>query len=247
MRIRAVNFGKRQAKIVFAGAIYFCFTNAALPQVVTPKGSLAAHGAVSAHDELAKLLPVGIASVGPVKTGPSTTMPLAGSSMGSAKTHNLDSAPADAIPHDDAAYNDLVNKLTREQYILTLESKNADLKKKIADTQAGGEVMGPSNSLIVAPPASLLPQSNGVVMPPASLPAPVMAPAAPRTKSSDLLRITAIVGVGSHYIATVVDHGVEVSVTEGSTLSNGWMVQSIAPSTVVLIHAHRRRILHVES
>ncbi|MEY2152288.1 hypothetical protein AB7849_15390 [Rhodanobacter sp. 115] len=149
-----------------------------------------------------------------------------------------------SIPTDDDAYNHLIAQLDKEHYVLTLESQNADLKKKIADAQGASL---PAPSVIVAPPASMTPQSgvpgaparggvSSITFPDPTAPAPVAA----------TLRLVSVLGIGGSYQANVLDHGVDNIVHTGSTLSDGWHVEQIAPSTVELVRGRRHRILHVE-
>lgn len=159
----------------------------------------------------------------------------------------VDATPASAsasVPTDDDAYNHLVTQLDKEHYVLTLESQNADLKKKIADAQGASL---PAPSVIVAPPANMTPQSgvpgaparggvSSITFPDPTAPAPVAAS----------LRLMSVLGIGGSYQATVVDHGVDCIVHTGSTLSDGWHVERIAPSSVELVRGRRHRVLHVE-
>lgn len=160
-------------------------------------------------------------------------------------------ADNNAIPLDDAAYQAMVSRLDREHYILQLESKNAELKKKLAAVPSANLDLPPP-SIIVSPPAGMTPQNGttGVVAPvPAShgttvahvtLPDFGAAPARPAP-----LRVTEVLGVAGRYQATVVDHGVDNIVHEGSTLSDGWYIQRIAPSTVLMVRGRHHRLLHV--
>lgn len=153
---------------------------------------------------------------------------------------------ADAIPADDSAYNDLVSKLGREHYVLTLQSQNAELKKKIADSLNEGSSL-PAPSVIVAPPASMTPQSGIPGAPPhGDISSITLAdPSHSEGSSTQPLRLTSVIIVGGNYQATLVDHGVDCTVHVGSTLSEGWYVDRIAPSSVELSHGRRHRVLHV--
>ena len=152
-----------------------------------------------------------------------------------------------SVPSDDAAYNHLVSQLEKEQYVLTLQSKNADLKKKIADSQGDVSLPAPQ-SVIVAPPASMTPQ-NGVPSNPARGGASSITfpdPSAPALPSQAPLRLASVFSAGGNYVATVIDHGVSINdVHVGRTLSDGWYVESVAPSTVELSRGRRHLILHV--
>lgn len=149
------------------------------------------------------------------------------------------------VPADDAAYNHLVSQLEKEQYLLTLQSKNADLRKKIAESQGDASLPAPQ-SVIVAPPASMTPQ-NGVPSDPArgggvsSITVPNATPA----PVQEDLRLASVIGVGGNYQATVIDHGVDCTVHVGSTLSDGWYVNQIAPSSIELSRGRSHRVLHV--
>lgn len=155
-------------------------------------------------------------------------------------------ADQSSIPSDDRAYNDQVARLEREHYYLLLESQNADLRKKIAESQGDSASLSPP-SVIVAPPASMTPQSGVPGAPPhggvSSITLPDAVP--PAASIGDGMRLTSVVGVGGNYQAYMVDHGVDMPVHVGSTLSDGWRVERIAPSSIELTRGRRHRVLHI--
>lgn len=189
--------------------------------------------------------PVSVAATGAHPLLPLAATPAAATNPATAPGASLMSDTPTDVPTEDAAYNHLVSQLEKEQYVLTLESKNADLRKKIADSQNGTSLPMPQ-SVIVAPPASMTPQ-NGVPSDPArgggvsSITVPDAAPA----PIQEDLRLASVIGVGGNYQATVIDHGVDCTVHVGSTLSDGWYVDRIAPSSIELSRGRRHRVLHV--
>lgn len=150
-------------------------------------------------------------------------------------------ATAPVAPGSDADFYAQESALERETQLLTLQSKIASLKAKIAQS-ADGSGSIPPPSVIVAPPASMTPQS-GVVS--HGTGTSVSIPLGGVPSVTPVLSLSSVLGVDGDYSAVVVDHGVDCTVHEGSVLSDGWQVERIAPSTVVLVRGRHRRILHV--
>lgn len=153
----------------------------------------------------------------------------------------------DPVPADDADFYVREAALQREQALLQLEAGNAKLKKSIADAEDSSASIPPP-PVIVAPPASMTPQSGVVGAPAASTISSVSIPdASPHgaSGSDGILRLASVLGVGGDYQAVIYDHGVQNIVHEGSTLSDGWRIVQLAPSTAVLERGRAHKILHV--
>lgn len=150
----------------------------------------------------------------------------------------------DPVPMDDSNFYVREAALQREKTLLTLQGDIANLKKKIADAQDGGASI-PTPSVIVAPPASLTPQSGVPGAPPMGSVSSVTLPSASEEPAMAPMRLASVLGVGGDFQAVIYDHGVQTSVHEGSVLSDGWRVTKLAPSTAVLVRGRSRKILHV--
>lgn len=196
----------------------------------------------AAHNTPAPAAPRAAANQGAVVANAPVTPAIAAQPA----TASTSSAKTDPIPVSSSDFYNRQAQLQGELALLKLQSQIADVKKKIADASSDVSLPPPA-SVIVAPPASMTPQSGAPGAPARSEPttASLSLPFVGDAVSQPALRVTSVLGVNGSYTAQLVDHGVDCTVSEGTTLSDGWRVTKIAPSTVVLVRGRARRILHV--
>lgn len=184
-------------------------------------------------------------------TSANPSTPSAGSSAPvAANAASLSAAPptthTDPVPVTDSDFYARESQLQREAALLKLQSQIADLKKKISQSADGAESLPPPPApVIVAPPAVMTPQSGVPGIKPSGAIASLTLPLPDDGAQEAPLRVSSVLGIAGDYSAEIIDHGVSNTVYEGGTLSDGWHVSKIAPSTVVLTRGRARRILHV--
>ncbi|MGH8159359.1 MAG: type IV pilus biogenesis protein PilP [Rhodanobacter sp.] len=182
---------------------------------------------------------------------PATASTTPNPSHGVIATESAPAAPAgqvarnvsDPVPQGNLEFYRTQTQLQNELQLLELQSKIADYKKKIAEASTDQTVAAPS--VIVAPPASMTPQSGAPSTPARGGASSISLPMADMNPAPQPLRVASVLGINGRFTAQLVDHGVDCTVTVGTVLSDGWHVSQIGPSTVVLVRGRARRILHV--
>lgn len=132
-------------------------------------------------------------------------------------------------------YSHTEESLQRKMRLLELESKIADLQKKIASNSSGGDGGVAASKVAVAlPPAPAASSSVTSVTLPAIPPTP-----------TESLHAVSVLSLGTASVAELTEGGAHFAVHVGDKLTNGWIVVAISPTQVVLAKDKRRKTLRV--
>lgn len=142
------------------------------------------------------------------------------------------SAPAPAVNASDQVFSDASASLNREIYLLSLQVKASDLKKKLAGGSASEPLPAPTSVISAPPRAMTAPKSTPIASvrldPPAARPS---------------LSLAGVIIIGRHAQATIRDHGIEVRARVGARLPSGWVVTAIGPTHAELSRGHEHKRL----
>ncbi len=144
-----------------------------------------------------------------------------------------------SIPSEDAAFFLSEASLQRQLQILKLKTQIADLKKKLASSEGDSSQILPAAPIAIAPP----PMGSGGQRGAGS--AVISSLAIPESGAPQPLSVVSVMGIAGEYRAELVDHGVHMSVQEGNVLTDGWHVDRITPTAVVLRKGRQHKTVHI--
>lgn len=143
---------------------------------------------------------------------------------------------APAVPPAEAAYYEREAELARQKRLLDLEMEILERQQKLAG--AGGrrtDASGGGGSTVIsrasAPSSSSTGSSSRV--------------ATPRPNSDLGFTIVSIWGPDEALQAQILSHGLRLTVRQGDTLTNGWVVDRVARTGLVITKGRARRTVMI--
>jgi type IV pilus biogenesis protein PilP len=152
-------------------------------------------------------------------------------------------APSAQGGRDYTAYYDAIGGLSRTVRFLEMKAKIAELQRKIDGTDSGNgsATLNPASPMAIMPPPAMPAHKTGpttsadAVMPP--LDVSLSAKADPSLRS--------VMMVDGKFQAVVYTHGADLSVREGASIGDGWIVRAIRDSSVTLAKGKQSKTLNI--
>lgn len=144
---------------------------------------------------------------------------------------------------DYSAYYDTIGGLSRTVRFLEMKAKIAELQRKIDGTDSGNgsTTLNSVSPVAIMPPPTMPAHKSGpatsadAVMPPMDM--------GLSTKADPSLR--SVMMVGGKFQAVVYTHGADLSVREGASIGDGWIVRAIRDSSVTIAKGKQSKTLNI--